>query len=133
MNGIMRHIRQLKPLKSKGTILNERWPLSSNFRPRKADEQETERPAKRFKSGDDALIYNLVDSEEENVFENKVPCLVDDDDEISRPANGDERSRGVVTPPNGLLKIKAEADELCDELDPIKVARLFRVNNARLR
>jgi len=141
VNGIMRHIWQLKPktlsLKSKGTILNERWPLSSNSRPRKADEQETERPAKRLRRGDDALIYNLVDSEEENVFEvgNKAPCLVDGDDEIvemSQPANDDDRSRGAVTSPNRLLKIKTEADELCNELDPIKVARLFRVNNARL-
>jgi len=142
VNGIMRHIRQLAPktlsLKSKGTILNERWPLSSNFRSRKADEQETERPAKRLKRGDDAPIYDLVDNSEENVSEvgNNPPCLVDGDNEIveiSRPTNDDDRSGGAVTTPNRLLKIKTEADELCDELDPIKVARLFRVNNFRLR
>jgi hypothetical protein len=137
---ILQHIRHLSPKtlssQPKGTISNKRRFSSSHSPSRASGEHETGRPVKRFRGSDGPVVHGLVDSDQEDMFgpRKNVPSSSDDEvenDEIIEvtrpPLNGGMATTGK------LLKAKTEAEELCDALDPVRVARLFRVNNTTLR
>lgn len=85
-------------------------------------------------------MHELVDSDEKDVFERRKNVTRSNDgkgenDEImgaTRPTN-DRSLTGGTTTAGKPSKAKTEAEELCDALDPVKVAHLFRVNDAALR
>lgn len=130
---ILQHIRHLSP----STLSNRRRQPSPGPKPPKADGLETERPTKRFRG--DGPVHEPANRDKGNAFEIQSGTSFsggnrEDDEvvEIPRPANNAPLSGGT-TNSGRPLKTKTEAEGLCDALDPVKVARLFRVNNATLR
>lgn len=93
---------------------------------------------KRFKGGvpsADTVVHEIVDDNDDEVkLRQKVISdsadEVEDDEVViveSSQYGATHRSSTSQTKP------KTEAEEMCDALDPVNVARLFRVNNVSLR
>lgn len=79
-------------------------------------------------ANDPIVIHDLEgDSEgEEDALREKI-ALSDHDDES--PSS----NHPVSSLPTSTSRTKSEAERLCDALDPLYVAKFFRVNNSKLR
>lgn len=84
---------------------------------------------------DPIVIHDLEDDSDvgDDALREKIVLSDDDDESPTSTHPTTDPSRTNVSHPTSISRMKSEAEQLCDALDPGYVAKFFRVNNSKLR